>query len=274
MERIEADLALGQSGELVPELAALVKANPFQERLRGQLMLALYRADRQAEALQVYRTTRRLLNDELGLEPSRALQALERSILQQDASLTAKGRRSLSAPSKGLRRSALLMRLNFSAASESSRAHRATRGGRLCRGARPVWKRQVLDHPGGPVARASRGALPGVPHDPSVLIRPGPTRLPPIGDGPVVLAVDQLEEVFTLCTDEGRRVAFLDELARRHAARRSAPRGRRAAGGLLRSACGTRRARAAGRPKSRPHRSEDPARSSCARSSSRRSAPD
>ena len=59
----------------------------MQERLRGQLMLALYRAGRQADALAVYRQTSELLREELGLEPSRRLQELERAILEQDASL-------------------------------------------------------------------------------------------------------------------------------------------------------------------------------------------
>ena len=80
-DRIEADLALGSDGELIPELESLVASNPLQERLRGQLMLALYRAGRQADALAVYRQTSELLREELGLEPSRTLQELERSIL-------------------------------------------------------------------------------------------------------------------------------------------------------------------------------------------------
>jgi DNA-binding SARP family transcriptional activator/WD40 repeat protein len=87
MDRIDAELALGRADELVAELEALTAANPLQERLRGQLMLALYRAGRQADALDVYRQTRELLNAELGLEPSRALQRLERSILNQDEKL-------------------------------------------------------------------------------------------------------------------------------------------------------------------------------------------
>ena len=97
IERIEADLALGRAAEVVPELEALAEANPFQERLRGQLMLALYRSGRQADALQVYRRARELLRDELGLEPSRALQELERSILVQDASLELEVRQPVSA---------------------------------------------------------------------------------------------------------------------------------------------------------------------------------
>jgi DNA-binding SARP family transcriptional activator len=89
MDRIDGDLAAGHRGELVPEVEALVAANPLQERLRGQLMLALYRAGRQADALAVYRETSELLREDLGLEPSKALQQLERAILTQDAELEA-----------------------------------------------------------------------------------------------------------------------------------------------------------------------------------------
>jgi DNA-binding SARP family transcriptional activator/DNA-binding CsgD family transcriptional regulator len=87
MERVDADLALGAGAELVSELESLVASEPLQERLRGQLMLALYRAGRQADALAVYRDLSGVLRDELGLEPSTSLQDLERSILQHDASL-------------------------------------------------------------------------------------------------------------------------------------------------------------------------------------------
>ena len=86
-ERIEADLALGHHGDLVGELEALVGEHPLRERLRGQLMLALYRSGRQADALEVYRETRTTLVEELGIEPSPALQRLEVAILQQDAGL-------------------------------------------------------------------------------------------------------------------------------------------------------------------------------------------
>jgi YVTN family beta-propeller protein len=86
-ERIEADLALGRDRDLIPELEALVAKNPLRERLRGQLMLALYRSGRQAQALDAYQRARRVLVDELGIEPSPALQRLEQAILQQDGSL-------------------------------------------------------------------------------------------------------------------------------------------------------------------------------------------
>ena len=86
-ERIEAELALGRHSALVAELEALVAEQPLRERLRGQLMLALYRAGRQAEALEAYRATRQALVESFGLEPSEPLQALERSILRHDAAL-------------------------------------------------------------------------------------------------------------------------------------------------------------------------------------------
>ena len=88
-DRIEADLALGLHAELIPELEGLVARHSLRERLRGQLMLALYRSGRQAEALASYRDARRALLGELGIEPGRALQSLERAILAQDASLDA-----------------------------------------------------------------------------------------------------------------------------------------------------------------------------------------
>ena len=88
-DRIEADLALGRHGELVPELESLVAQHPLRERLRGQLMLALYRAGRQADALDAYRATRVELVEQLGIEPSPALQQLERRILAQAPELDA-----------------------------------------------------------------------------------------------------------------------------------------------------------------------------------------
>ena len=84
IERIDADLALGADVELIGELEALIDRHPLQERLRGQLMLALYRGGRQAEALQVYQDTRRTFVEELGLEPGQGLQRLEQSILTHD----------------------------------------------------------------------------------------------------------------------------------------------------------------------------------------------
>ena len=86
-DRIEAELELGLGGELVAELEYLVATHPLRERLRGHLMLALYRAGRQAEALQAYHDGRRALVDEVGIEPGPALQQLYRSILRQEGEL-------------------------------------------------------------------------------------------------------------------------------------------------------------------------------------------
>jgi predicted ATPase/DNA-binding SARP family transcriptional activator len=86
-ERIATDLAMGRHGELTGELESLVSQHPLRERLRGHLMLALYRSGRQAEALQVFRDTRRVLVEELGIEPGPDLQRLEEAILRHDPSL-------------------------------------------------------------------------------------------------------------------------------------------------------------------------------------------
>ena len=80
--RIDADLDAGRDVELVAELEALVAEHPLRERFRAQLMLALYRADRQAEALAAFRDARTTLVGELGIEPGAALQELERAILR------------------------------------------------------------------------------------------------------------------------------------------------------------------------------------------------
>lgn len=86
-ERIDADLALGRDDELVPELEALVEREPLRERLRGQLMLALYRSGRQAEALELYHETRSTFRARLGIEPTPRLRELEQAILRQDLEL-------------------------------------------------------------------------------------------------------------------------------------------------------------------------------------------
>jgi DNA-binding SARP family transcriptional activator len=86
-KRIEADLAVGRHSDLVAELESLVVEHPLRERFRAQLMLALYRGGRQAEALAVYQSTRRALLDGLGIEPSPALQQLEQAVLRQEPSL-------------------------------------------------------------------------------------------------------------------------------------------------------------------------------------------
>jgi YVTN family beta-propeller protein len=126
-DRIDADLAAGRNGRVIPELEALLREHPLRERLYGQLMLALYRAGRQADALEAFRRARRTLSDEVGLEPGPQLQDLERRILQQDPALAP--------PEGGVRdgrparsRRALLLGLALIAAAAVT-AYALTRGG-------------------------------------------------------------------------------------------------------------------------------------------------
>jgi DNA-binding SARP family transcriptional activator len=86
-ELVEAKLALGRHAEVVGELDALVGDHPYRERLRAQLMLALYRCDRQADALQAYQDARRTMVEDLGVEPGDRLRELERAILSHDPEL-------------------------------------------------------------------------------------------------------------------------------------------------------------------------------------------
>jgi len=87
-DRLAADLALGRHAEVVPELEALVVRHPLRERFAGQLMLALYRCDRQGDASRVYHATRTVLADELGIEPGPSLRQLLRRVLAQDPMLS------------------------------------------------------------------------------------------------------------------------------------------------------------------------------------------
>ena len=91
-ERLDAELALGRHDDVVAELQGLVAEHPLRERPRGQLMLALYRSGRKADALRVYDEARRSLAEELGLEPSESLQQLQRAVLTDDPSLAAPAR--------------------------------------------------------------------------------------------------------------------------------------------------------------------------------------
>ena len=239
-DRVEADLGLGKGAELVGELEALVRANPLQERLRGQLMLALYRAGRQAEALEAYRQTRELLREELGLEPSRALQQLERAILLQDASLEPAAHRL--AESTGGPGGVQLCPFKGLAPFDVADAEYFFGRERLV----TALVTRVVDSPlvgvvgpsgsgkssilrAGLLAALAAGALPGSEDWRAVLLRPGEhpcaelerllggESLPEAAAGlahgqRIVLAVDQLEELFTLCRDEAERAAFAASL--------------------------------------------------------------
>lgn len=105
----EAELAIGRHREVVGELQTWVAAHPLDERLRGHLMLALYRSGRQADALAVYRDGRETLVEQLGIEPSRELRELQSKILDQDPSLDLESRASIDVvASTALRGSVLL----------------------------------------------------------------------------------------------------------------------------------------------------------------------
>jgi DNA-binding SARP family transcriptional activator/WD40 repeat protein len=237
-DRIEADLALGAGGELTGEIESLIAANPLAERLRGQLMLALYRAGRQADALAAYRQASELLREELGLEPGRSLQELQRAILDQDASLD-------STPHAAADRGVLVEVCPFKGLAFFDRADAEYFCGRerlvadlLARlvesplagivGSSGVGKSSLLR--AGVLPALSAGSLPGSQRWRQVLLRPGARpdaelsralaggrpgdtlgRLAP-GER-LVIAVDQLEELFTLCEQETERAAFAGRLA-------------------------------------------------------------
>jgi DNA-binding SARP family transcriptional activator len=111
--RVEAELELGLHTELIPELEALVQEDPLRERPRAQLMLALYRSGRQADALGAYRSGRKLLADELGLEPGAELRQLEKAILEHDPALAPKAPPRRREPMTEQRRGDLLRRSRF-----------------------------------------------------------------------------------------------------------------------------------------------------------------
>ena len=125
-ERFDAELALGRSRELVPELEAVIAREPLREHLRAQLMLALYRSGRQAEALRAYDDARRTLVHELGIEPGSELRVLHQRILEQDSVLdvgsVATPARATPPRARGRRRIALLVALPVCSAPPRSRS--------------------------------------------------------------------------------------------------------------------------------------------------------
>ena len=133
-ERIDADLALGRHVQLVAELEELVAREPYRERLRRQLIVALYRSARQADALEAYADARRALVDELGTEPGRELQELQRAVLRQDPALDAPQGAPPASPRLGNPRSR-----GSSSRSWSPTSHRPTRPTTRRHGARRCW---------------------------------------------------------------------------------------------------------------------------------------
>lgn len=234
MERIDAELALGQAAAVVAELERLIAQAPLLERLRGQLMLALYRSGRQADALAAYRDACTLLRDELGLTPSAELRGLEQMILRHDAALEA---------GHGLtaRAGAVVCPFKGLAAFESSDAEFFCGRDRVVSeliarlaewplvgilGPSGIGKSSLLRAGVLPALRA--GALPGSTQWRQVLLRPGKHPADELDralrgrvDDAVarlrrgerlVVAIDQLEELFTVCEAEGERREFLETL--------------------------------------------------------------
>jgi DNA-binding SARP family transcriptional activator/WD40 repeat protein len=238
MERIDADLSLGHDEELVPEIQALVLSHPLRERLRAQLMLALYRSRRQAESLDVYRDASRMLREELGLEPGPALRALERMVLHHDDGLDGarraprpEDRGAVVCPFKGLASFDVSDAEYFCGRERVvsdlvARLAEWTLVGIL--GPSGIGKSSILR--AGLLPALGAGALPGSSAWRQVLMRPGERPCDELaralGDGGlqgalsrlspgerIVIAVDQLEELFTVCRQEEQRSAFLAQLA-------------------------------------------------------------
>ena len=251
-DRVDADMAVGRDTEVIDELAAVVAENPLRERARGQLMVALYRAGRQAEALRAYGEGRRVLADELGIDPGPELQQLEGWILRQDPRLEQAVRRRIARnPFKGLRpfdeedtgdffgREALVARLIERLGQVARVSRFLALVGPSGSGKSSVVRAGLL-----PAVRA--GALPGSERWPIAVMQPGTRpfrelaaalrevdpgdpadlgdRLELDGDiagavagiaehaAHVLLVVDQLEELFALVPDEAERLRFVDAL--------------------------------------------------------------
>ena len=219
-ERIDAELALGRQLALVPELEALAAQHPYRERFPAQLMLALYRSGRQAEGLEVYRKTRALLSDELGLEPSVELQELERSILVQDPALAPAGASRAHArgelrdvcPFKGL--------APFEPADAEFFCGRERLVAELAARLVDAPLLAIVGPSGsGKSSLLRAGLLPALTWE-HALFRPAdasPTDVVEavehaVPGGRIVLAVDQFEELFSPAITEETRRAFVDAL--------------------------------------------------------------
>lgn len=213
-ERIDAELALGRQLALVAEIEALSAEHPYRERFRAQLMLALYRSGRQAEGLEVYRRTRALLNDELGLEPGVELQELERAILVQDPVLNmGLGGAEVASPSRDVCPYQGLAPFEIGDAEFFFGRERLVEElvGRL---ADAPLLGLIAPSGSGKSSLLRAGLLPALDLD-HVLVRPGDL-LPRLDQARrTVIAVDQFEEVFASTVAEGDRRGFIDALVER-----------------------------------------------------------
>jgi DNA-binding SARP family transcriptional activator/WD40 repeat protein len=224
---VDARLGMGAAPELIPELEGAVREAPLRERRWNQLMLALYRSGRQAEALEAYRRARTVLEDELGIEPGPDLQALHTAILRQDRDLVSRASPSIRemqiCPYKGLARFETTD-AEFYFGREQILARGVARlvEGRFLAlvGASGSGKSSLLR--AGVLHALEAGAVPGSDRWSYELVRPGSHPLEVLheaidGDVPReplrrIVAIDQFEETFTACADDVERVAFLDAI--------------------------------------------------------------
>jgi WD40 repeat protein/DNA-binding SARP family transcriptional activator len=220
-QAVDDDLTAGRHAELIGELEALVAEQPLRERLRAQLMLALYRSGRQADALHAYRDARGALVEEIGMEPGAELQQLHDAMLHQDPSLTRNAPPlDVMCPFKGLAAydvedaGVYFGRERLVSEMVARLAAGATLLGIV--GPSGSGKSSVLR--AGLLGALGHGALPESDGWPIVLLRPGAHPLRTLDEAARqarVLAVDQFEEVFTTCDDERERTAFIDALVAR-----------------------------------------------------------
>lgn len=213
----EAELALGRHVELIAELADLVDAHPYRESLRGYLMLALYRSGRQAEALEVFRDTRLLLSEQLGIEPGPALRGLHQRILCGEDELVA-------APDWLDERCPYLGLMTFQPEHNDRYFGRIQVLQRLLDRVERFPLLGVFGASGsGKSSLLRAGLLGSLGRDPrwrTVLITPTEHPLCTLDkhgtvgskDIRTLLVVDQFEETFTLCAEETERAQFVARL--------------------------------------------------------------
>jgi WD40 repeat protein/DNA-binding SARP family transcriptional activator len=223
---MDSRLAGADPGQLVPELEAMVREGPLRERRWGQLMVALYRAGRQAEALQAFARAREVLVGELGIEPGPELQRLQTAILSHDPKLEA-GRPPPAGPVrptdvcpyKGLARFETVdADFFFGREQVVAQAIGHLVGGRFLALVGPSGSGKSSLLRAGLMHALGSGALPGSDRWAYAVIRPGNHPLDALAHAldakreHSMLAVDQFEEVFTACSDVAEQTAFLDAI--------------------------------------------------------------
>jgi WD40 repeat protein/DNA-binding SARP family transcriptional activator len=228
-DRIDTRLADGEASAVISDLEAMVRDEPLRERRWGQLMLALYRAGRQAESLQAFARARAVLVEDLGIEPGPDLQRMQAAILAQDPVLERRWGSAVAeplsstdvCPYKGLARFET-SDAEFYFGREQLVAEAVGRlvDGRFLAliGASGSGKSSLMR--AGLLHAVASGALPGSDGWDLTVLRPGEHPLESWnaaltasgGSARTVLAVDQFEEVFTTCADDAERTAFFDAL--------------------------------------------------------------